>query len=88
VFREGGVPDTVPEVTIAVQDAESGRILLAAALARAGLCDSNSAGRRLIAGGGVRVDGERVADPLAELAPGSYLLQAGKRKSARVHVRA
>ena len=34
--------------------------------------------------GGVRLDGERVSDKALKLAPGTYVLQVGKRKFARV----
>ena len=43
--------------------------------------------RRLIAQGGVSVDGERVADPNAKLSPGAYLLKVGKRKFTRLTVK-
>ena len=63
-----------------------GRLWLPAALAQAGLCQSNSEGRRLIQGGGVRIDGTVCKDPKAQLDPGTWLLQVGKQKAARVVV--
>ena len=41
---------------------------------------------RLIQGGGVRVNGERIADVQATLPVGTHDLQSGKRKFARVVV--
>ena len=86
VFVEGGLPDQIPEVQIPRNLLKNGGVLLAAALATAGLCSTNSEGRRLIQGGGIKVDGVAVADPKAILSSGKYLLQSGKRKAARVAV--
>ncbi|HMB71077.1 MAG TPA: tyrosine--tRNA ligase [bacterium] len=60
-------------------------------LKEAGLAPSTSEARRLIQGGGVSVDDDRVDDPKAEIAaePGRvYLLKVGKRKYLRVRIRA
>ena len=54
--------------------------------AAAGICGSNSDGRRLVKGGGVKVDGDPVRDEKATLSAGTYLLQSGKRKVARVTI--
>ncbi len=61
-------------------------MLLPNLLAAIGFCASTSEARRLIQGGGVRVDSEVVADPKAGVAAGTYHVQAGKRKHARVTV--
>jgi tyrosyl-tRNA synthetase len=80
------VPDEVPEVAL---PAAAEPIPLAAVLVHAGLAESNSEARRLVQGGGVKVDGEVVRDPRASLAAsGEHLLQAGKRRFARVVFRA
>jgi ribosomal protein S4 len=50
---------------------------LVRALLDAQLVASTSEARRLIAQGAVKVDGERVSDPKAELAPGTHLVQVG-----------
>lgn len=86
MFRAGGLPDEVPEVAIPVEDLREGTVLLAAVLARAGFCKTNSDGRRLIEGGGVRVDDQVVSDARTTLARGAHLVQSGKRKVARVVV--
>jgi tyrosyl-tRNA synthetase len=86
MFREGGVPDEMPEHTVERQDGAE-LVLLPNLLASIGFCGSTSEARRLIQGGGVRVDGEAVADPKSGVAVGSYHVQAGKRKHARVHVK-
>ena len=47
---------------------------------------SNGEARRLVTGGGVRLDEQRINDPKARLPAGDYLLQAGKRRYARVQI--
>lgn len=75
----GGVPDDIPEVQI------SGAPLgIAHVLKQAGLTASTSEGNRLIDGGGVRVDSSVVSDKGLKLEAGSYVVQVGKRKFARV----
>jgi len=76
---KGGVPDEIPEVSL------SGAPLgIAALLKSAGLAPSSSEANRLIDGGGVRVDGAVVSDKGLKLAAGTYVVQVGKRKFARV----
>ncbi|MBA4328872.1 MAG: tyrosine--tRNA ligase [Polaromonas sp.] len=76
---KGGVPDEIPEVSL------SGAPLgIAALLKMAGLAASTGEGNRLIDGGGVRVDSSVVSDKALKLDAGTYVLQVGKRKFARV----
>jgi len=76
---KGGVPDAIPEVQL------SGAPLgIGALLKQANLAPSTSEAGRLIDGGGVRVDGSVVSDKGLKLAAGSYVVQVGKRKFARV----
>lgn len=76
---KGGVPDEIPEATV------SGAPLgIAALLKMAGLAASTGEGNRLIDGGGVRVDSNVVSDKALKLDAGTYVLQVGKRKFARV----
>ena len=76
---KGGVPDEIPEVSL------SGAPLgIAQLLKQAGLAASTSEGNRLIDGGGVRVDSAVIADKGLKLEAGSYVVQVGKRKFARV----
>jgi len=79
------LPDEIEERTVA-RDAGADAVLLAKTMAQLGLATSGSDARRLIAQGGVTVDGERAGDPNAKLSPGRYLLKVGKRKFARVTV--
>ncbi|MDC8785451.1 tyrosine--tRNA ligase [Paucibacter sp. hw1] len=76
---KGGIPDEVPEVSLA-----GAPLGIAALLKSAGLVASNGEGTRMIEQGGVRVDGAVISDKGLKLEAGSYVLQVGKRKFARV----
>ena len=79
---QGGVPDVIDEVEV------SGAPLgIAALLKNAGLAPSTSEANRLIDGNGVRVDSSVVTDKGLKLPAGTYVLQVGKRKFARVTLR-
>ena len=77
----GGVPEEIPEV--ALQGAPLG---IGALLKAAGLAPSTSEALRLVDQGGVRVDGAAVSDRGLKLAAGTYVVQIGKRKFARVRL--
>ncbi len=81
-FRQGAMPENMPEVTVAT----AGAGLPIAQLAKqAGLVDSTSEALRLIAQRGIKADGEVVTDKALLVAAGrSLVLQAGKRKFVRV----
>ena len=53
-------------------------------LKAAGLAPSSSEANRLIDGGGVRIDSSVVSDKGLKLGAGTYVIQVGKRKFARV----
>ncbi|AVS89641.1 tyrosine--tRNA ligase [Paracidovorax avenae] len=76
---KGGVPDEIPEVSLG-----GAPLGIGALLKQANLAPSTSEANRLIDGGGVRVDGAVVSDRGLKLDPGTYVLQVGKRKFARV----
>ena len=76
---KGGVPDDIPEVSL------SGAPLgIGALLKSAGLAPSTTEAGRLIDGGGVRVDSSVVSDKGLKLEAGTYVVQVGKRKFAKV----
>jgi tyrosyl-tRNA synthetase len=78
---KGGVPDEIPEVTL------SGAPLgIAQLLKQANLAPSTSEANRLVEGGGVRVDSSVVSDKGLRLDAGTYVVQVGKRKFARVTI--
>jgi len=80
---KGGVPDDIPEVTLAVPTDGLG---IGALLKQAGLVPSSSEAMRMIEQGGVRIDGEVVSDKALRLSSGQFVVQVGKRKFARVTV--
>jgi tyrosyl-tRNA synthetase len=76
---KGGVPDQIDEVRLG-----GAPLGIAQLLKQAGLAPSTSEANRLIEGAGVRVDSSVVSDKGLKLAAGTYVLQVGKRKFARV----
>jgi tyrosyl-tRNA synthetase len=78
----GGVPDTIDEVAL-----EGAPLGIGAVLKQARLAPSTSEAMRLVDGGGVRVDGAVVGDRGLKLPPGTFVVQVGKRKFARVTLR-
>ncbi len=76
---KGGIPDDVPEV--ALQGAPLG---VGQLLKQAGLCPSTSEALRMVEQGGVRIDGTVVSDKGLKVEAGSFVVQVGKRKFARV----
>jgi tyrosyl-tRNA synthetase len=76
---KGGIPDDIAQVTLT-----GAPIGIAQLLKQANLAPSTSEANRLIEGGGVRVDSSVVSDKSLKLAAGTYVVQVGKRKFARV----
>lgn len=84
-FRQGALPEDIPEVILLGETA--GGLSIVQALKRAGLTTSTSEAMRMIEQGAVRADGEKVSDKSLCLPAGSRIvLQIGKRKFARVLV--
>ena len=83
-FQRGALPDDMPEISLPGVD---GALLVPQLLKQAGLVASTSDAIRQIAGGGVRLDGERVADKGVSVPVGATVVaQVGKRKFARVTI--
>ena len=79
----GGVPDQIIEVSL--QGAPLG---IGALLKQANLAPSGSEALRLVEQAGVRIDGVVISDKGLKLGPGTFVVQVGKRKFARVTVAA
>ena len=77
-FAQGKVPEEMPEVEL-----EAG-LNMPALLKGAGLVPSASEANRMLKQGAVKVDGERVTDRDRILDAGTYVVQVGKRRFARV----
>ena len=76
---KGGIPDEIPQLSL-----PGAPLGMGALLKQANLAPSGSEANRLIDGGGVRVDSSVVSDKGLKLDVGTYVVQVGKRKFARV----
>lgn len=86
IFVEKGLPDEVPEFPM---DAEKG-ISLSSLMVKTGVAASNGEAQRLIVGGGVQVDGNKVSDHRLRIdlvAGQEFILKAGKKKFVKVRVK-
>ena len=82
VFKRHEAPEDIPEVAVSATDP----VHLPALLRELGLVPSSGEGRRLIDGGGVRIDGEPVPSKVYDIAwdaVAGKVVQAGKRRFAR-----
>jgi tyrosyl-tRNA synthetase len=83
-FKRDEIPEDIREVSVKSQGEGLG---LARLLKEAGLTASTSEALRMIEQGGVRIDGEKVADKSLTLGRGKRIVvQVGKRKFARVTI--
>jgi tyrosyl-tRNA synthetase len=83
-FRHGQTPEDMPAVTLL---APAGGLAVTQALKQAGLAPSVSEAARNIEQGGVKLNGERLADKTRKLAAGETVVaQVGKRKFARITI--
>jgi tyrosyl-tRNA synthetase len=78
----GGIPDDIPTITI-----DGAPLGIGGLLKQAGLAPSGSEAMRLLDGGGVRIDGAVVSDRALKVPAGTFVVQVGKRKFARVTLR-
>ena len=84
-FQQGQMPDDIPVQSL---DTVGQGIGIAAALSQCGLTASNSEAFRMIAQGGVRIDGEKISDRKLMLEPGfAGILQVGKRKFCKAIIK-
>jgi tyrosyl-tRNA synthetase len=75
----GGIPDDIPEVGLSGAPLGIGQLLK-----QANLCASTSEALRMVEQGGVRIDGANISDKGLKVEAGTFVLQVGKRKFARV----
>ena len=75
----GGIPDEVPEIALSGAPMGIGQLLK-----QANLCPSSSEALRMVEQGGVRIDGATVSDKSLKVDAGTFVVQVGKRKFARV----
>jgi tyrosyl-tRNA synthetase len=83
-FRDRALPTDIPEQSL---KAPPGGLVSTQVLKQAGLANSSSEAERLIAQGGVKVNGERLSDRKMVFATGeTYLVQVGKLKICRIKI--
>jgi tyrosyl-tRNA synthetase len=83
-FKQGGVPDDIPEVRL---ESDGDGLTIVRILKQARLTPSTSEALRMIEQSGVRLNGEKVSDKALRVARGTtVVIQVGKRKFARVNV--
>lgn len=75
----GGIPDDIPEVSLSGAPLGIGQLLK-----QANLCASTSEALRMVEQGGVRIDSATVSDKGLKVDAGTFVVQVGKRKFARV----
>lgn len=85
-FKWGDAPEDMPGVELVAPDALG--VVIVNLAKDSGIVDTTTQARAHIKQGALRVDGRIVSDPAERLAPGGpYVLQAGKKKFARVLIR-
>jgi len=75
----GGIPDEVTEIALSGAPMGIGQLLK-----QTNLCASSSEALRMVEQGGVRIDGAAVSDKALKVDAGTFVVQVGKRKFARV----
>ncbi len=63
LFGSGAADENMPSTTLHSEDFTDGQIGVLALLVKTGLASSNGEARKLVQGGGVSLDGEKVSDP-------------------------
>lgn len=91
VFEQGVAGDALPETELAKSELDAG-VAVYKLFVDAGLAESNKAAKRLIQGGGARINDEKVTDETAVIGldsavDGVIKLSAGKKKYALVRIR-
>ncbi|NLH41272.1 MAG: tyrosine--tRNA ligase [Planctomycetes bacterium] len=83
IFAKGQLPDDMPEIALPAAPITIKNLLTACKLVETG-----GEAKRLCAQGGVTVDGQKAADPNAEITPrDGMVIQVGKRRFAKLIVR-
>ena len=76
---KGGIPDDIPEVSLSGAPLGIGQFLK-----QAGLVPSSSEAMRNWEQGGVKIDGATIVDKALKVEAGTYVVQVGKRRFAKV----
>ena len=87
VFKKHEIPDDIPEFAADLTPNDEGLVYFAKLLADAGLAQSAGEARRLIDGGGVKINGQAVAAKSYNVDPSlleGAIIQVGKRKFVKL----
>ncbi len=84
VFKEGGLPDNIPEVSVPPNVYEGDQVNIPKLLVSSGATISNSEGIRLIKQGGVFISGKPVLDTIWNGDIDGKILKVGKRKFYKI----
>lgn len=87
VFKQHAVPADIPELKADLTPNEEGKVYLAKLIADADLAASVGEARRLIDGGGVKIDGKTIPEKTYNIDPSlliNAVVQVGKRKFIRL----
>ena len=87
VFKQHDMPDEIPEYAADLTPNDQGKVYLAKLIADAGLASSTGEARRLIDGGGVKLNGEALAPKSYNVEPSALegaVIQVGKRKFVKL----
>jgi len=87
VFSKKELPENIPEITVSL-DMVGGKkeVSLAYLIKVIGFAPSTSEARRIIRGGGVKINGEKILDEkyIVDLSKGEFILQVGKKKFGKI----
>ncbi|MCK8818099.1 tyrosine--tRNA ligase [Natroniella sulfidigena] len=87
VFKQGDLPEDIPEVDISSQDLEDGQLWIVKLVAATGLVDSNSQARRMIKQGAVKIDGDKYDQINLDLeVEDGMIIRVGKRRFAKINL--
>ncbi len=88
VFQQRAMPDEIEEkVIVAASLGEQGTVKIAPWLVGLGLAASTSEARRAVQQGGVKLNGEKIADPNAEITvEDGLVVQIGRRKFVKIKI--
>ena len=88
VFSEGELPDDIPEVEIAKEKLEDGKLWIVKLVAATGHVDSNSQARRMIKQGAVYINGDRYDKINLDLKiEDDMIVKIGKRRYAKIKLK-
>lgn len=84
VFQKNQIPDNIPAFSIKDNVKINGKIDIFRVMVSAGFASSNSESRRLVAGGAVRINGDKIIDIKNAVINDNDVLQVGKRNFVRI----